>query len=367
MQVISKRRDSSSNYDSNNDEYDTDENRYENDEDEDETSASDTDDEYNDDGSEKKSISDSEYSGDDWEAIGRSNNCYADSDEEKYRKLTYKFPLDAIEYLPFIAVNNQKMLKWKFLRREESDWTTDSCSFKIYSCVSKNLDSAFYLLDELIDQIDVKKFQPLSQIWSYLIKISCAQVFNKRLKIFSLLIKILQKIYSSDLDKSCINIYALKPLKSLQYNLETFNREDRNLSRALFELFFFVEKLTIKWSIQLEYKAMMKDRSELIEKLCETSYFVNLIMASLNMSNNLSALNKLAKTTQMNESNLESDAAKDNFNGENEDDDDEDDENEDDDDEGTYNDDDDDEDEDYEEDEDYNDSKFETDENSLNF
>ena len=259
----------------------------EDDEDDDDDSVDDED-AYSDENTDKKSISDSDYSDDDWQMIGDTNNGYADSDDEKYRKSTYKLPLDMIEFSPYLAINNQKILKWKFLRRDESDWTIDTCSFKVYSSVSKNFSSAFYLLDELIDQLSIKKFQQLNDIWLYLIKVSCAQVFSKRLKIFSLLVKLMQKVDAQNLDRNCINIFALKPLKNLQITLECPNKDDRNLSRALYELFFFSEKLAIKWCIQHEYKARMKDKNEIIEKLCETAYFINVILVSLNMSNNMS-------------------------------------------------------------------------------
>ena len=287
------------NYDSANDDYDPTDNRYDNDDDADEDDEDDDDtrdsaeddDDFTDDNSAKKSnsISDDDST---VEEESANNNGYTDSDDEKYKKLTYKLPLDSIEYCPYLAINNQKLLKWKFLRRDESDWTFDSCSFKIYSSVSKNFQSAYYLLDELIDQLNITNFQQLNELWNYLIKISCAQVFNKRLKLLSLLIKIMHKVESNNMEKMCVNLFALKPLKNLQFTLEMTSKEDRNLSRALFELFFFAEKLAIKWSIQIEYKAQMKDKGEIIEKLCETSYFINLILASLNMSSNSGSLNQ---------------------------------------------------------------------------
>ena len=209
-----------------------------------------------------------------------------DSDEEKYRKSIYKLPLEYIEYNPYLAINNQKYLKWKFLR-DENSLSSDACSFKIYSSLSKNFASAYFLLDELIDQLAIYKFQRLSEIWNYLIKISSAQAFGRRLKVFGLLIKIMNKVNDNNMDKTSISLFALKPLKNLQVMLETPNKEDRKLSRALYELFFFAEKLAIKWSIQREYKARLKDKEEIIEKLCETSYFINMILISLNMKNNL--------------------------------------------------------------------------------
>ena len=158
----------------------------------------------------------------------------------------------------------------------------DTCSFKIYQSVSKNFLSAFYLVDELIDQLSIKKFQRLNEVWSYLVKVSCAQVFNYRLKAFSLLIKIVQKVLDEpDLDKRCINLFGLKPLKSLQISLESpANKNDRDLLRALYDLFFFAEKLAIKWDIGREYQARLRSKEELIERVCEVGYFIQLIRAS---------------------------------------------------------------------------------------
>jgi len=227
--------------------------------------------------------SDSTNNNDDWDMIGDNSGYYADSDEEKYRKSTYKIALEHVEFSPYLAVNNQRILKWKFLRGDDTSLTANSCSFKIYSAVSRNFTSAFYLLDELIDQFTINKLQRMNEVWQYLIKVACAQVFNRRLKVFSLLIKIMQRVEENGVDKSFINIFALKPLKSLQVTCELQNKDDRNLSRALYEVFYFAEKLAVKWSIQDEYKARLKDREEIIEKVCETCYFISQIMASVNI------------------------------------------------------------------------------------
>lgn len=251
------------------------------DDDDDDTNDSDEDeDSYN-------SDSRSDHSNEDWDVAGDPNYACNDSNEECFRKSTFKLCLDRIEYSPYLAINNLKLLKWKFILGDENkspgvEAGLDTCSFKIYQSVSKNFPSAFYLVDELIDQLSIKKFQRLNEIWSYLIKVSCAQVFNYRLKVFSLLIKILQKVLDEpDMDKKCINIFNLKPLKSLQASLESpTNKDDRNLLRALYDLFFVADKLAIKWSIEEEYQARLKSRGEIIERLCEVSYFIGLIQAS---------------------------------------------------------------------------------------
>lgn len=186
--------------------------------------------------------------------------------------------------MPYIAIRNQKCLKWKFTRRDKSDWTVDTCSFKIFTTFSKNFESAYYLLNELIDQNSSNKLLDLNHLWTHLIKICCVQSFSKRLKVLSLLIKIIQKVFNGNESKLCINLFDLKPLKNLQYKLEE-NMLDRNFSRAFYELFFFAEKLAIKWSIQTEYVAKMRDREEFLDKITETSYFIKMIMNSMSINN----------------------------------------------------------------------------------
>jgi hypothetical protein len=292
FQVMLKKKDTTQNYVSNEDDMtdnpdDNEDDEDEEDEDNDDSYSSSTEDEEN------HNMAESDNDESDWHVV--NNNNYGDSDDEKYKKSTYKLPLDFIENNPYLAINNQKMLKWKFIRRDESDWTTDVCSFKIYSTFSKNFESAYYLLDELISQLDFNQYSALNELWGSLIKIACVQSFGKRLKILSLLIKIMHRINIDNGAKMCINLYALKPLKSLQYSLESSNKEDRNLCRALFELFFFAEKLAIKWSVQKEYRAQMKDKDEFVEYICEASYFINLIMNTLNLNDNIADLRSKSK------------------------------------------------------------------------
>lgn len=269
--------------DSRYEDYNEDEEDEEDDDDDDTNDSDEDEDSYNSDSHSDHSVNSDE----DWDVAGDPNYACNDSDEERFRKSTFKLCLDQIEYSPYLAINNQKLLKWKFIRGDETkspgiEAGLDTCSFKIYQSVSKNFPSAFYLVDELIDQLSIKKFQRLNEIWSYLIKVSCAQVFNYRLKVFSLLIKILHKVLDEpDMDKKCINLFNLKPLKSLQVSLESpTNKDDRNLLRALYDLFFVADKLAIKWSIEREYQARLKSREEIIERLCEVSYFIGLIQAS---------------------------------------------------------------------------------------
>ena len=171
-------------------------------------------------------------------------------------------------------------------RRSDSDWATsatpaDTCSFKIYSSVSRNFESSYHILDELIDHMDLannkqspcQQSQHANNLWLHLIHASCVQTFTCRLKLLGLLAKMIKRVYyhhcdndegsssSSDLDLTLpIDLFALKPLKSLHYTLETYYKLDRNLSRALYELFYFAEKLAIKFRVEKEFVARLRDK-----------------------------------------------------------------------------------------------------------
>ena len=194
-----------------------------------------------------------------------------------------------------MAINNQKIVKWKFLKPgTDAEANAESCSMRIYSSITKNFSSAYYVLDELISQMNECQFRclPINDIWNNLIKIACVQVFWKRLKVISLLIKIMTVVEKyHDKDRLEVDLFALKPLKNLQYNLleasanNTSNTsssvDDKNLQRALYELFFFAERLSIKFSMQGEYRARMKDQAEIVEMVCDTAYLVNIIKQSI--------------------------------------------------------------------------------------
>ena len=213
-------------------------------------------------------------------ADGAVNN----DSERVMQKAKFTFPLEFIEHAQFLSIQNQRMLKWKlvgFKNDSASSSDLNSCSFKIFSTLSKNFESAYYLLDEVIEQLDVASksthFALLDELWLNLIRIACAQSFTKRLKVLGLLIKIVNKVSRESLSDR-INLNALKPLKNLHYTLETTAKEDRNLSRALYELFFFAEKLAIQWSRQKEFWAHMRDHEELVEKVREASQFIIFLM-----------------------------------------------------------------------------------------
>lgn len=223
---------------------------------------------------------------------------------------TFRLALDeAGLHMPYLSIQNKRMLTWKFSSPNGTSTATDSpsnVSFKIYSTVSKNFESAFHLLEELIDQLDLENNlshrSVLNKLWTSLIKICCVQSFDKRLKVLSLLIKTVSKVtqISKPLDDSpIINLNALRPLKSLQHTVEATavsgnSGEDRNLSRALFELFFFAEKLACQWHKQREYLAHMKDKQDFIEKICEASSFIQFI-------NNTYNLNESSTSTSLNQ------------------------------------------------------------------
>ena len=92
-----------------------------------------------------------------------------------------------------------------------------------------------------------------------------------------------------------IDLFALKPLKSLQYNLleastsvnanASSSVDDKNLQRALYELFFFAERLSIKFSMGDEYKARMKDQAEIVEMVFDTAKQINNLKQTIFKSN----------------------------------------------------------------------------------
>jgi hypothetical protein len=255
-------------------------------------------------------IDDSNYAWVNSNAMPVPASAETNSDGERARsKSAIKVPLHFAEQVQYLSVQNQKCLKWKFSRGNESEWTdsgaasttADQFSFKIYSIFSRNFDSAYYLLEELIEQLDVSTKGPLAlldELWLSLIKICCAQSFTKRLKILNLLVRIIKKVMDNEANgdtRACLNFSALKPLKNLHYALERTGREDRNLSRALYELFFFAEKLAIQWSKQVEYTAHMKVREEFAEKITEASCFINFLIGAYNLngSNAASSTNEV--------------------------------------------------------------------------
>jgi len=155
-------------------------------------------------------------------------------------------------------------------------------SFKFYSSNAKNFDLCSFWLNEVIDRLDLSVLNNLNEFWMLLIKNFCVQTFDKRLKVLRLINKLLFKLERSETVKeSCVDLYLLKPLKSFHVTLESLKLENKPLNRALFEMFHLAEKLSIKWSIQRQFRAQMKENEELIEKLCETKYFITLIAKSL--------------------------------------------------------------------------------------
>jgi hypothetical protein len=127
----------------------------------------------------------------------------------------------------------------------------------------------------------------LNELWTLLIRNFCIQTFDKRLKVLSLINKFLFKLAKSEtIKESCIDLYLLKTIKSFHITLETMRQENKPLDRALFEMFHLAEKLSIKWSIQRQFRAKLKENEELIEKLCETNHFITLIAKSIEEERN---------------------------------------------------------------------------------
>lgn len=234
------------------------------------------------------------YADDRWD-ISANNTGFTDSQDNRTRKKKFKINLENLSTIPFIAIKNEKMLKWKFCR-DNYDTINERCSFKIFTTLSKNFESAFNILEEIISQAKCDQLN-LNDIWCSLIKICCLQAFNKRLKVLGLLIKIIQKVYEAPDCEHCINIFEIKPLRNLHITVETYNTEDKNFTRALYELFFFAEKLAIKWSIQNEYWIKLKDKEYFLEKVVETGYLINILTNSIHGTNaeqDLTKVNTLA-------------------------------------------------------------------------
>ena len=103
-------------------------------------------------------------------------------------------------------------------------------------------------------------------------RLCCAQVFTRRLKLVGLLIKIMRRLLLSPQPKvPRVDLFKLKPLKSMHYTLDTQYRADRQLARALSELFFFAERLAIEWSLERAFAAHMREKHEILEQLVQTS------------------------------------------------------------------------------------------------
>lgn len=184
----------------------------------------------------------------------------SDMEETSYVKTNFRLSLDQIERLPCLAFLNQRVFRWRFAHRGDSDWTSDACAFKVFASVTRNFDSAYHVLDELVGYMPLDEIGP---IWSQLVHASCVQSFTNRLKLLSLLVKIIRRVYDQEQAPSSpplIDLFALRPLKSLHYTLELYYKLDRNLSRALYEIFYFGEKLAIKWRVEREYVARMRDK-----------------------------------------------------------------------------------------------------------
>ena len=227
----------------------------------------------------QNSSNDDFYADERWD-ISANNTDYIDNQENRFRKKKFKINLENLSTIPYIAIKNEKMLKWKFFRNN-ADFVNESCSFKIFTILSKNFEPAYNILDEIISQVDCVQLN-LNELWCSLIKICSVQSFNRRLKVLSLLIKICQKVYQASGCSRIIDIFEIKSIRNLHLMVQTYNTEDKNFSRALYELFFFVEKLAIKWSIQNEYLAKMQNKEYFLHKVIEMGHLINLFTGSIN-------------------------------------------------------------------------------------
>jgi hypothetical protein len=114
-------------------------------------------------------------------------------------RLKMKLVPDFIEKCPYIAIKNEKMIRWKFNNKERNSTSNKKFNFSIYSIITKNFESVYVFLNELIDQLDndnhltSKSFNINDNLWIKLIDIACKQTFINQLKIVNLLIKIIKK------------------------------------------------------------------------------------------------------------------------------------------------------------------------------
>ena len=135
---------------------------------------------------------------------------------------------------------------------------------------------------------------PLNELWLQLVKIACLMHVNKRLKIIHLLIKIIEHVLQSTSQTypvNYLNLFALKPLRSLLCSLASYKEGGNTDSlRALYELFFYAEKLVIKWSICNEYKAKLKSKNSFINSVVDYAMRLSIIEKEiLNKSSNLNS------------------------------------------------------------------------------
>jgi hypothetical protein len=103
----------------------------------------------------------------------------------------------------------------------------------------------------------------------------------------------------------------LKPLKIFHYTLEQLlaknSKENRDLSRSLYELFFFADKLACLVGNEAEFRANMKSKEEILQNVQIVAKFCKIIENSISKSTNDES--KLPKTSSiLNESPLLKDA-----------------------------------------------------------
>jgi len=178
---------------------------------------------------------------------------------------------------PYVSIRNRS-LKWKFIRGDKNE--DEKCTFRIYSCTTQTFDSAFILLSEIFSTKSMHDL-PLNELWLQLVKISCLMTYSKRLKIINLLIKIIEHILQSTTEiypVNYLNLFALKPLRSLLCSLASSKESgDTDSLRALYELFFYAEKLVLKWSICNEYNAKLKSKNNFVETVVDYAMKLSII------------------------------------------------------------------------------------------
>ena len=255
----------------------------EDDDDEDDDDDNSNDDDYNNDDTDCDDNSINEDNSGDF--LRQYNNFYNaefddenDTTENERRKRKFKMTVKLNNIRdPYVSIRNRS-LKWKFIRGDKHD--DEKCTFRIYSCTTQTFDSAFILLSEIFANKSMNDL-PLNDLWLQLVKISCLMTYTKRLKIIHLLIKIIEHVLQSPTETYSINylnLFALKPLRSLLCSLASYKEgSDTDSLRALYELFFYAEKLVFKWSICNEYNARLKSKNSLIKSVVDYAMKISII------------------------------------------------------------------------------------------
>jgi hypothetical protein len=206
-------------------------------------------------------------------------------------------------YEPFIALKTQS-LKWKFIRTSPNSCMTNAkihstssnqsnsknnrpfnVSFHLYTFKTNGFNTSYFIINELFSQYKetiFNKADHLNKLWSSLIDLTCLLTDTKRIKLINLLIQIVDYVDGANNPVDIhIDIFKLKPLRYLLHTLEEYKQYDKNLLRALYDLFFKIEKLVIRLNMQHEYHAKLKTKQQLLDTFFNVAANVFLIQKAI--------------------------------------------------------------------------------------